>query len=29
LMLRDILSPGLREGGQVGLAFKEVRNPWE
>ena len=29
LMLRDILSPGLQQGGQVGLAFKEVRNPWE
>jgi len=29
LMLRDILSPGLQQGGQVGLAFKEARNPWE
>jgi RNA polymerase sigma-70 factor (ECF subfamily) len=29
LMLRDILSPGLQQGGQVGLAFKEVRKPWE
>jgi RNA polymerase sigma-70 factor, ECF subfamily len=29
LMLRDILSPGLRTGGFVGLAFKEVRKPWE
>jgi RNA polymerase sigma-70 factor (ECF subfamily) len=29
LMLRDILSPGLRQRGQVGLAFKEVRKPWE
>jgi RNA polymerase sigma-70 factor, ECF subfamily len=29
LMLRDILSPGLQRGGQVGLAFKEVRNLWE
>jgi RNA polymerase sigma-70 factor (ECF subfamily) len=29
LMLRDILSPGLQQGGQVGLALKEVRNPWE
>jgi len=29
LMLRDILSPGLQRGGQVWLAFKEVKNPWE
>ena len=29
LMLRDILSPGLEQGGQVELAFKEARNPWE
>jgi RNA polymerase sigma-70 factor (ECF subfamily) len=29
LMLRDILSPGLQQGGQVGVAFKEVRKPWE
>ena len=29
LMLRDMLSPGLRNGGQVDLAFKEVRKPWE
>jgi RNA polymerase sigma-70 factor, ECF subfamily len=29
LMLRDILSAGLQQGGQVGLAFKEVRKPWE
>lgn len=29
LMLRDILSPGLRQGGQVAIAFKEVRQPWE
>jgi DNA-directed RNA polymerase specialized sigma24 family protein len=29
LMLRDILSPGLRQGGQAGLGFKEVSNPWE
>jgi RNA polymerase sigma-70 factor, ECF subfamily len=29
LILRDILSPGFQQGGQVGLAFKEVRNPWE
>src|SRR5260370_13615812 len=29
LMLRDILCPGLQQGGQVGLAFKEVRKPWE
>ena len=29
LMLRDILSPGLRTGGFVGQAFKEVRKPWE
>jgi RNA polymerase sigma-70 factor (ECF subfamily) len=29
LMLRDILSPGLQQGGEVGLAFKEARNPWE
>jgi len=29
LMLRDILSPGLRNGGHVDLAFKEVRKPWE
>jgi len=29
LMLRDILSPGLRQGGQVAVAFKEVRKPWE
>jgi RNA polymerase sigma-70 factor (ECF subfamily) len=29
LMLRDILSPGLQQGGQVGLAFKEVGKPWE
>ncbi len=28
LMLRDILSPGLQQGGQVELAFKEARNPW-
>ena len=29
LMLRDILSPGLQNGGHVDLAFKEVREPWE
>jgi RNA polymerase sigma-70 factor, ECF subfamily len=29
LMLRDILSPGLRNGGHVDLAFKEARKPWE
>jgi RNA polymerase sigma-70 factor (ECF subfamily) len=29
LMLRDILSPGLRSGGHMDLAFKEVRKPWE
>ena len=29
LMLRDILSTGLRNGGHVDLAFKEVRKPWE
>lgn len=29
LMLRDTLSPGLQRGGQVWLAFKEVKNPWE
>jgi RNA polymerase sigma-70 factor, ECF subfamily len=29
LMLRDILSPGLQQGGQVDLTFKEVRKPWE
>jgi RNA polymerase sigma-70 factor (ECF subfamily) len=29
LMLRDMLSPGLRNGGHVELAFKEVRKPWE
>jgi len=29
LMLRDILSPGLQRGGQVWLAFKEAKNPWE
>ena len=29
LILRDILSPGLQQGGRVGLAFKEVRKPWE
>jgi RNA polymerase sigma-70 factor (ECF subfamily) len=29
LMLRDILSPGLRQGGQVSIAFKEVKKPWE
>jgi RNA polymerase sigma-70 factor (ECF subfamily) len=29
LMLRDILSPGLQNGGHVDLAFKEVRKPWE
>jgi RNA polymerase sigma-70 factor (ECF subfamily) len=30
LMLRDILSPGLRQGGQLPIAFKkEVRKPWE
>jgi RNA polymerase sigma-70 factor (ECF subfamily) len=29
LMLRDILSPELQQGGEVGLAFKEVRKPWE
>ena len=29
LMLRDILSPGLRQGGQVTIAFKEVKKPWE
>jgi RNA polymerase sigma-70 factor (ECF subfamily) len=27
LMLRDILSPGLRSGGHMDLAFKEVRKP--
>ncbi len=29
LMLRDILSPGLQQGGHVDLTFKEVRKPWE
>jgi RNA polymerase sigma-70 factor (ECF subfamily) len=29
LMLRDILSPGLRQDGQLAIAFKEVRKPWE
>jgi RNA polymerase sigma-70 factor (ECF subfamily) len=29
LMLRDMLSPGLRNGGCVDLTFKEVRNPGE
>jgi len=29
LMLRDLLSPGLQNGGHVDLAFKEVRKPWE
>ena len=30
LMLRDILAPGLCQGGEVSLAFKkEVRKPWE
>jgi RNA polymerase sigma-70 factor (ECF subfamily) len=29
LMLRDILSPGLQNGGHVDLVFKEVRKPWE
>jgi RNA polymerase sigma factor (sigma-70 family) len=29
LTLRDILSPGLQNGGHVDLAFKEVRKPWE
>jgi RNA polymerase sigma-70 factor (ECF subfamily) len=29
LMLRDVLSPGLHNGGHVDLAFKEVRKPWE
>jgi RNA polymerase sigma-70 factor (ECF subfamily) len=29
LILRDILSPGFQQGGQVALAFKEARNPWE
>jgi len=29
LMIRDILSPGLRSGGHMDLAFKEVRKPWE
>lgn len=29
LMLRDILSPGLRQGGRVAIAFKEARKPWE
>jgi RNA polymerase sigma-70 factor, ECF subfamily len=29
LMLRDILSPGLQQGGHVNLTFKEVRKPWE
>ena len=29
LMLRDILSPGLQRGGEVAIAFKEVRKPWE
>jgi RNA polymerase sigma-70 factor (ECF subfamily) len=29
LMLRDILSTGLQNGGYVDLAFKEVRKPWE
>ena len=29
LMLRDILSPGLRQGGEVMIAFKkEVKAPW-
>lgn len=28
LMLRDILSPGLRQGGRVTIGFKEVRKPW-
>jgi RNA polymerase sigma-70 factor (ECF subfamily) len=29
LMLRDILSPGLRYGGEIAVAFKEVRKSWE
>jgi RNA polymerase sigma-70 factor (ECF subfamily) len=29
LMLRDMLASGLRNGGHVDLAFKEVRKPWE
>jgi RNA polymerase sigma-70 factor (ECF subfamily) len=29
LMLRDMLSPGLRNGAGVDLTFKEVRKPWE
>ena len=29
LMIRDILSPGLRSGGHMDLAFKELRKPWE
>ena len=29
LILRDLLSPGLQEGGRVSLAFKEGKNPWE
>ncbi len=29
LMLRDILSPELQQGGQVALAFKEARKTWQ
>jgi RNA polymerase sigma-70 factor (ECF subfamily) len=30
LLLRDILSPGLRrQGGEMAIAFKEVKGPWE
>ena len=29
LMLRDILSPGLRPGGQVAIASEEAEGPWE
>jgi RNA polymerase sigma factor (sigma-70 family) len=29
LMLRDILLPELQQRGQVALAFKEARKPWE
>jgi RNA polymerase sigma-70 factor, ECF subfamily len=29
LMLRDILSPGLQQKGEVTIAFREVKGPWE
>ncbi len=29
LMLRDILSPELQQGGQVALAFKDARKTWQ